>query len=71
MILDEQGRFVAKADVGWSRTRLVLEYESAEFHPPRKWLADDARAKEEDLWPWSTRLRCVLEERFAAIEDAA
>jgi len=84
VILDERGRFVAKADVGWSRIRLVLEYESDEFHPPRNWPIDDARAKRvrdtgyrieqvynEDLWPWSTRLRRILEERFAALEEAA
>jgi hypothetical protein len=84
VIRDAEGRFVAKADAGWSRARLVLEYESDEYHPPRKWAADDGRAKrvrdagyrieqvyKEDLWPWSTRLRSVLEERFAASEDAA
>jgi hypothetical protein len=84
VIVDERGRFVARADVGWSRIRLVLEYESDQYHPPRRWTADDARAKrvrdvgyrieqvyKEDLWPWSTRLRDILEERFAALEQAA
>ncbi|HEV8623166.1 MAG TPA: hypothetical protein VG034_01800 [Acidimicrobiia bacterium] len=84
VIRDDQGRFIAKADVGWSRIRFVLEYESDEYHPPRKWPSDDARAKRvrdvgyrieqvynEDLWPWSTRLRSILEERFAEFEEAA
>ena len=84
VILDKDGGFVGKADVGWSCIRLVLEYESDEHHAPRKWPADDARAKEiratgyrieqvygEDLWPWSTRLRSLLDDRFAAFRQAA
>ena len=84
VILDKDGRFVAKADLGWTCIRLVLEYESDEHHGPRKWPADDARAKEiraadyqieqvygEDLWPWSVRLRNILNERFAATRQAA
>jgi hypothetical protein len=83
VILDEHGRFVAKADVGWRSIRLVLEYESDEYHAPRKWPADDARAGRiravgyrleqvypEDLWPWSTRLRHILDERFAFAQAA-
>ena len=72
-VYDEEGRFVARADVGIRELKVLFEYDSDEHHGPRFWLADDARKErlEElgwtvvvvdrfDLRPSSTRLREVL-----------
>ena len=69
-ILDEDGKFVARADVGIRELKVLFEYDSDEHHGPRFWLADDTRREriEElgwtvivvdrfDLRPSSTRLR--------------
>jgi hypothetical protein len=73
-IFDEDGKFVARADVGIRELKVLFEYDSDEHHGPRCWLADDARREriEElgwtvivvdrfDLRPSSTRLREKLE----------
>jgi hypothetical protein len=75
---------VARADMGYRGIRLILEYEGDRTHPPRTWAADDARTKRvreldwrveqvyrEDLWPWSTRLRTLLDALFASGASAA
>ncbi len=72
-VYDQDGKFVARADVGIRELKVLFEYDSDEHHGPRFWLADDARKErlEElgwtvividrfDLRPSSTRLRQVL-----------
>jgi hypothetical protein len=74
-IFDDNGKFVARADVGIRELKILFEYDSDEHHGPRFWLADDARREriEElgwtvvvvdrfDLRPSSTRLRETLEQ---------
>jgi hypothetical protein len=73
-VFDEDGKFVARADVGIRELKILFEYDSDEHHGPRFWLADDARREriEElgwtvvivdrfDLRPSSTRLRETLD----------
>jgi predicted transcriptional regulator of viral defense system len=73
-IFDEDGKFVARADVGIRELKVLFEYDSDEHHGPRCWLADDARREriEElgwtvivvdrfDLRPSSNRLKETLE----------
>jgi hypothetical protein len=73
-IFDEDGKIVARADVGIRELKVLFEYDSDEHHGPRCWLDDDARQEriEElgwtvivvdrfDLRPSSTRLREKLE----------
>ena len=73
-VYDEEGKFVARADVGIRELKVLFEYDSDEHHGPRCWLADDARkdriealgwtvivVDRFDLRPSSTRLREVLE----------
>lgn len=73
-VSDEDGRFVARADVGIRELKVLFEYDSDEYHGPRCWIADDERKRrlEElgwrvvsidrfDLRPSSTRLRDELE----------
>jgi hypothetical protein len=73
-VFDENGKFVARADVGIRELKVLFEYDSDEHHGPRFWLADDARKErlEElgwtvivvdrfDLRPSSTRLKDELD----------
>jgi hypothetical protein len=73
-VFDEDGRLVARADVGIRELKILFEYDSDEHHGPRFWLADDARREkiEElgwivvvvdrfDLRPSSTRLKETLD----------
>jgi hypothetical protein len=73
-VYDEDGKFVARADVGIRELKVLFEYDSDEHHGPRCWIADDERKErlEElgwtvisldrfDLRPSSTRLRDALE----------
>ena len=73
-VFDEDGKFVARADVGIRELKILFEYDSDEHHGPRFWLADDARREriEElgwtvvvvdrfDLRPSSTRLKETLD----------
>ena len=73
-VYDEEGRFVARADVGIRELKVLFEYDSDEHHGPRCWIADDERkARLEalgwkvvsvdrfDLRPSSTRLKDELE----------
>jgi len=73
-VYDEDGKFVARADVGIRELKVLFEYDSDENHGPRFWLADDAREDRLealgwtvipldrfDLRPSSTRLRDELE----------
>ena len=73
VILDENGRFLAKVDFAWPIWRFGLEYLGDEAHPPRAWRRDDRRlarieavswqieeADRFDLRPSSTRLRTLL-----------
>ena len=73
-VYDEEGKLVARADVGIRELRVLFEYDSDEHHGPRCWLADDERkdriqalgwtvivVDRFDLRPSSTRLRTVLE----------
>jgi hypothetical protein len=73
-VYDEDGKFVARADVGVRELNVLFEYDSDEHHGPRCWIADDERkAKLEelgwtvisidrfDLRPSSTRLKDELE----------
>jgi hypothetical protein len=74
-VFDEDGKLVARADVGLRELKILFEYDSDEHHGPRFWLADDARREriEElgwtvipldrfDLRPSSTRLKEILDE---------
>ncbi len=74
-VFDENGKFVARADVGIRELKVLFEYDSDEHHGPRFWLADDARREklEElgwtvivvdrfDLRPSSTRLKERLDQ---------
>lgn len=74
-VFDEDGKFVARADVGIRELKILFEYDSDEHHGPRFWLADDARRERiEDLgWtvvvvdrfdlrPSSTRLKETLDQ---------
>ena len=78
-VFDEDGRFVARADVGIRELKVLFEYDSDEHHGPRFWLADDARREriEElgwtvividrfDLRPSSTRLKEALDQLAAS-----
>jgi len=73
VVRDGQGRSVGRIDFVWRPWRLGLEYDGDEFHPPRRWEADDRRqeaievlgirlerADRFDLRPSSTRLRELL-----------
>ncbi len=74
-VLDEDGKLVARADVGIPEWKILFEYDSDEHHGPRCWIADDERrdriealgwivisVDRFDLRPSSTRLRDLLEE---------
>ena len=74
-VFDENGKFVARADVGLRELKILFEYDSDEHHGPRFWLADDTRRERiEDLgWtvvavdrfdlrPSSTRLKESLDQ---------
>jgi len=74
-VFDENGEFVARADVGIRELKILFEYDSDENHGPRFWLADDTRREklEElgwtvvpldrfDLRPSSTRLKDALDQ---------
>jgi hypothetical protein len=78
-VFDEQGKLVARADVGIREWKVLFEYDSDEHHGPRCWIADDERRERIealgwvvipvdrfDLRPSSTRLRRVLEELSVA-----
>ena len=73
-VYDEEGNFVARADVGLRELKVLFEYDSDEHHGPRCWIADDERRSRLeqlgwtvisidrfDLRPSSTRLRDELE----------
>ncbi|HYH51494.1 MAG TPA: type IV toxin-antitoxin system AbiEi family antitoxin domain-containing protein [Acidimicrobiia bacterium] len=73
-VYDEDGRFVARADVGIRELKVLFEYDSDEHHGPRCWIPDDERKgrlealgwkvipiDRFDLRPSSTRLRDELE----------
>jgi hypothetical protein len=73
-VLDDDEKFVARADVGLRELKVLFEYDSDEHHGPRFWLADDAREEriEElgwevvpvdrfDLRPSNTRLKETLD----------
>jgi hypothetical protein len=40
-VYDEDGTFVARADVGIRELKVLFEYDSDEHHGPRCWIADD------------------------------
>ena len=74
-VFDEDGKLVARADVGIRELKVLFEYDSDEHHGPRCWIADDERKERIealgwlvvsldrfDLRPSSTRLRDLLEE---------
>ena len=74
-VFDEDGKLVARADVGIRELKILFEYDSDEHHGPRFWLADDARREriEElgwtvivvdrfDLRPSNTRLKETLDQ---------
>jgi hypothetical protein len=42
-VVDEEGMFLGRVDVGWSEKRLGLEYDGGEWHTPRQWASDEAR----------------------------
>ena len=71
---DEEGEFVARADVGIRELKVLFEYDSDEHHGPRCWIPDDERKERLeqlswtvipvdrfDLRPSSTRLKNELE----------
>jgi len=73
-VYDEEGKFVARADVGIRELKVLFEYDSDERHGPRCWIADDERKERLetlgwtvvsldrfDLRPSSTRLKEELE----------
>jgi hypothetical protein len=73
-VFDEDGKLVARADVGIRQWKVLFEYDSDEHHGPRCWIADDERrdrieslgwivipVDRFDLRPSSTRLKELLE----------
>ncbi len=79
-VYDEDGKFVARADVGLRELRVLFEYDGDEHHGPRCWIADDERKERLeklgwtvmsldrfDLRPSSTRLRDELEDTTVAL----
>jgi len=74
-VFDEDGRLLARADLGIVEWKVLLEYDSDEHHGPRCWIADGERVDrvEErtgwrmvsvdrfDLRPSNNNLRCRLE----------
>ena len=73
VVRDGRGRHLGTIDFVWRPWRFGLEYDGDEFHPPRRWGADDERqeaiealgirlerADRFDLRPSSTRLRDLL-----------
>jgi hypothetical protein len=74
-VFDDDGKLVARPDVGIRELKVLFEYDSDEHHGPRCWIADGERVdrvEEEtgwrmvsvdrfDLRPSSTRLREKLE----------
>jgi len=83
LIVDERGDAIARADLGWADRRIGIEYDSAEFHGPERWAADEARhraverlgwrllrADRLDLRPGEGALRRALEAAWRA-QDAA
>ena len=73
-VFDEDGKLVARADLGIRAWKVLFEYDSDEHHGPRCWMADDERkdrietlgdrivpVDRFDLRPSSTRLRDLLE----------
>ena len=51
-IIDEQGQVVARADLGWPERLVGIEYDSAEFHGPSRWAADEARQQAVERLGW-------------------
>lgn len=81
-VRDEHGTVVAVIDTGWSPRRLGIEYDSAEFHDPSRWRADEARhrlieslgwtllhADKLDLQPGSGALRASLRRAWLATDE--
>jgi very-short-patch-repair endonuclease len=77
VVRDGQGRFVARADLGWPDRKTLLEYDGDRHHGPRQQPHDRARqarveaagwkverARKDDLHRGETRLREVLTELF-------
>ena len=69
-VRDQGGRVLGLVDVGWRRVQIGIEYDSAEFHGPRRWRHDEERhraierqgwvllrADKLDLQPGASRLR--------------
>jgi len=51
-IVDEWGQVVARSDLGWPERRLGIEYDSAEFHGPSQWAADEVRHQKIERLGW-------------------
>ena len=51
-IVDERGETVARADLGWPDQLIGIEYDSAEFHAPSRWAADEARQQVVERLGW-------------------
>ena len=59
-VYDEDGRFLARADLGIVEWKVLLEYDSDEHHGPRCWIADGERLDRVEAMGW----RMVSVDRF-------
>jgi hypothetical protein len=59
-VYDEDGRFLARADLGIVEWKVLLEYDSDEHHGPRCWIADGERLDRVEAVGW----RMVPVDRF-------
>ncbi|MGH9042727.1 MAG: type IV toxin-antitoxin system AbiEi family antitoxin domain-containing protein [Acidimicrobiia bacterium] len=51
-IRDERGGFVARCDLGWREQKVVLEYDGAEWHGPRRAPLDATRQRRIEALGW-------------------
>jgi hypothetical protein len=59
-VYDEDGRFLARSDLGIVEWKVLLEYDSDEHHGPRCWIADGERVDAVERVGW----RVVSVDRF-------
>jgi very-short-patch-repair endonuclease len=59
-VYDDDGQFVARADVGIRELKVLFEYDSDEHHGPRCWVGDDARKERLEQLGWTV----IVVDRF-------
>lgn len=53
VVRDEVGRFVARVDLAWPESRLVVEYDGAQHRDRRSWVRDLRRREELERLGWT------------------